>query len=67
MKRPKYDNSDAVEKIKERIHDSRDRKILVDCLVNGLTYERIAEKYRLSVSQVKRIIYRGENTIFFDN
>ena len=66
-KRPKYDNDDALAKIKNRIHKQRDRKILCDSLINGLTYERIAEKYNLSVSQVKRIVYRGENAVFFDN
>lgn len=66
MKRPKYENDDVLGKIKNRIHSALDRKILCDSLINGLTYERIAEKHQLSVSQVKRIIHRGENAVFFD-
>lgn len=67
MKRPRYENDDVLEKIKNRIHSARDRKILCDSLINGLTYERIAEKYDLSVSQIKRIVHRGEDAVFFDN
>lgn len=67
MKRPTYENDDVLAKIKNRIHSARDRRILCDCLINGLTYERIAEKYGLSVSQIKRIVHRGEDAVFFDN
>lgn len=67
MKRPKYDNDDVLAKIKNRIHSLRDRKILCDSLIHGFTYERIAERHNLSVSQVKRIIHKGENAVFFDN
>lgn len=42
----------------------RDRAILLSRFIDGLTYEQIAEVYGLSVSQVKRIVYRGEKIIF---
>ena len=67
MKPKDYDNFDVADKIKRRIHDARNRKILYDCLVNGFTYEQLAERYHLSVSQIKRIVYHGENAIFFHN
>ena len=42
----------------------RDRAILLSRFIDGLTYEQIAEVYGLSVSQVKRIVYSGEQIIF---
>lgn len=42
----------------------RDRAILLSRFIDGLTYEQIAEVYGLSVTQVKRIVYRGEEIIF---
>ena len=62
--RPEYTNSALVGLISERIHKERDRFILFERLVQGLTYERIAELHDMSVSQIKRIIYKGETTIF---
>ena len=50
--------------IDEYIHSARDRAILTDRLVDGITYESLAEKYDLSTMQTKRIIYRCEGIIF---
>lgn len=50
--------------IDEYIHQDEHRGILVDRLVRGLTYEQIAEKHYISVSQAKRIIYKGQEKIF---
>ena len=59
-----YSNTEAIELIRDRIHSSRDRKILRDRLVHGLTYEQLAETHNLSVSQVKRIVYKGQDILF---
>ena len=59
-----YTNSQVIHIIEEHIHSERDRKIMIDRLVNGICYEPLAEKYDLSVSQVKRIIYRCQSVIF---
>ena len=59
-----YSNSRILELIAVWIHDARDRKILRDRLVRGYTYEQIAELHHLSVSQVKRIVYRGQDRLF---
>ena len=59
-----YSNSRILELIAEWIHDSTHRKILRDRLVKGLTYEQIGELHHLSVSQVKRIVYRGQDRLF---
>lgn len=42
--------------INEWCYSARNREILVDRLLNGYTYEVIAELHKMSVSQVKRIV-----------
>lgn len=42
----------------------RNRKIFRDKIVLGLTHEAIAEKYDLSVTQIKRIVYKCEKMVF---
>lgn len=42
----------------------RDRKVLRRRLIDGVTFERLAEEQELSVSQVKRIIWKNEEIIF---
>ena len=59
-----YTNSQIKTLICEKIHSQRDRKILFRRLVDGITYERLAEEFQLSVSQIKRIIYKGEEQLF---
>ena len=41
----------------------RDRKILKLRLLDGLTYERLAEAVDMSVRQVKTIVYRCEKLL----
>ena len=45
--------------IDQWIFNERDRRILVDWLLNGMTYERIAEKYDMSDRQIKNIVYKS--------
>ena len=59
-----YTNSRIREIIGEHIHSERDRKILERRLIDGVTFERLAEEQELSVSQVKRIIWRGSEIVF---
>lgn len=59
-----YTNSEIIALIDERIHNERNRKILKRRLIDGITYERLAEEFDLSVAQIKRIVYKGENLIF---
>lgn len=42
----------------------RNRKILRRRLYDGITYERLAEEFDLSVRQVKTIVYKCEDIIF---
>ena len=59
-----YTNSRIREIIAEHIHSERDRRILERRLIDGITFEKLAEEQELSVSQVKRIIWKGSETIF---
>lgn len=42
----------------------RDRKVLRRRLIDGVTFERLAEEQELSVSKVKRIIWKNAEIIF---
>lgn len=59
-----YSNSRLREIVEEYIHSERDRKILIRKYCDNLTIERLAEEFDISVSQVKRIIYKHSFTIF---
>lgn len=52
-------NSEIRAIIEEWIHSERDRRILKRRLVDGITYEALAEEFDLSVRRVKTIVYRG--------
>jgi len=59
-----YSNSQISSAIDEWIHSERDRAILKRRLIDGLTYERLAEEFDLSVRQVKKIVYKSSDTLF---
>lgn len=59
-----YTNTDISRVIDEYIHNERDRQILKRRYCDGVCYEPLAEEFDMSVSQIKRIIYRNENKIF---
>lgn len=49
--------------IDDWIFNQRDREILKSRLLDGVTIEKLAEKFDMSVSQIKRIINKGVDTI----
>ena len=59
-----YTNSQIKRLIDEYIHSERDRAILYRRLVDGITYERLAEEFDISTMQAKRIIYKSEEILF---
>ena len=59
-----YTNTQIRDLIAEHIHSERDREILARRLIDGITFERLAEETELSVSQVKRIVWKGSETVF---
>ena len=50
--------------IDEWIHNERDRRILKRRLLDGITYERLAEEFDLSATQIKNIVYKSESRLF---
>lgn len=50
--------------IDEWIHSERDRAILKRRLIDGITYEKLAEEFDVSVRHIKRIIYKSEELLF---
>jgi DNA-directed RNA polymerase specialized sigma24 family protein len=59
-----YTNSQMKSIIEEWVHSIRDREILFDRYINGLSFEVLAEKHDLSVRHVKTIVYKYEQVIF---
>ena len=56
-------NSDLARLIDEWIKSERDRKILYSRLIDGICYEPLADKYGLSVRQIKNIVYKQEDKL----
>ena len=59
-----YTNSQIRELIAEHIHSLRDRRILERRLIDGITFERLAEEFELSVRQTKNIVHKNEEILF---
>jgi DNA-directed RNA polymerase specialized sigma24 family protein len=60
----RYSNSQIKAIIEEWIHSERDREILARRLIDGITFERLAEEFDMSVRQIKNIVYKAEQEIF---
>ena len=58
-----YTNSSMKEAIEECIHSSRDRMILFDRLIDGMTFDELAGKHNMSVRQCKNIVYKSLNRL----
>jgi DNA-directed RNA polymerase specialized sigma24 family protein len=59
-------NSELENLIDERLRGrnaARNRKIVKRKLLDGLTYEQVAEEFELSVRQVKYIVYKCRDKI----
>jgi DNA-directed RNA polymerase specialized sigma subunit len=55
-----YKNSEFIEWINENIHSERDRLILYERFVNGLTFSELSDKFYLSERQIKRIVKKAD-------
>lgn len=49
--------------INEWIHDQRDRQLVSRRLLDGIIYEKLAEEFDLSVTQVKTICYKSQRKL----
>ena len=56
-----YTNSEFANWVSEHIHSERDRKILIDRFVNGLTFGELEERHHISERQIKRIVHRADS------
>ena len=59
-----YTNSQIRRIIEDFIHSERDRKILIRRLIDGITFEKLAEEQEMSVRQIKNIVYKAEDILF---
>lgn len=59
-----YKNSEMRALIDEYVHSERDRRIMCSRLIDGLTFEKIAEREDMSDKQIKRIVYRLQAVLF---
>lgn len=59
-----YTNSQIRALIDEWVHSERDRKILKRRLIDGITFERLAEEFDMSPRQIKNIVYTQEQQLF---
>lgn len=49
--------------IDEWIRNERNRNVIKRRLLDGITHEKLAEEFDLSVRQIKSIVYKSENKI----
>lgn len=59
-----YTNSQIRALIAEYIHSERDRRILERRLIDGITFDRLAEEFAMSVRQTKSIVYKAQEQLF---
>ena len=59
-----YSNSQIREIIADYIHSERDRRILERRLIDGITFERLAEEFDMSTRQIKAIVYKLQVKLF---
>ena len=59
-------NSKIVEATCEYVKGAQNREIILDRYIELLTFEQLAEKYDLSVSTVKRIVYKYGDKVLIE-
>lgn len=59
-----YSRTELTEAIEEWILNQKHREVLKSRLIDGLTYEALAEMYDMSPRQIKRIVYKAQETLF---
>lgn len=64
MKLEDMDNYEIADAIDRYVRGERARLILKRRLLDEICYEPLAEEFDLSVSQLKRIIYKAQEQLF---
>ena len=63
MKDFNLSRSEIIYLIDEWIFSARNREILKRRLLDGMTYEEIAEEFHLSTQSIKVIVYKNKETL----
>ena len=59
-----YSRTEIESAIDEWILNEKHRAILKSRLIDGLTFDALAEKFEMSPRQIKRIVYKTRDTLF---
>ena len=59
-----YSRTELTNAIDEWILNQKHRDILKSRLIDGLTFEALAEMYDMSPRQIKRIVYKCQEVLF---
>lgn len=59
-----YSRTEIIDAITEWVHNEKHRAILSRRLLDGVTFEALSEEFDMSVTQIKRIVYKSQNTLF---
>lgn len=59
-----YSRTEITKAVEEWILNQRDREVILRRLLDGITYERLAEEFDMSVAQIKRIVYKSQEKVF---
>ena len=59
-------NSSIIEAACEYVKGTQNREIILDRYIELLTFEQLAEKYDLSVSTIKRIVYKYGDKVLIE-
>ena len=59
-----YSRTELTQAIDEWILNQKHRDILKSRLIDGYTFERLSEMYDMSPRQIKRIVYKAQETLF---
>ncbi len=59
-----YSRTEITETIDEWILNEKHRAILKRRLIDGICFEPLAEEFDMSVTQIKRIVYKDQEKVF---
>jgi DNA-directed RNA polymerase specialized sigma subunit len=59
-----YSRTELTNAIDEWVLNQKHREILKSRLIDGLTFDALAELYEMSPRQIKRIVYKSQETLF---
>ena len=59
-----YSRTELNNTIDEWVLNEKYRAILKRRLLDGICYEPLAEEFDMSVTQIKRIVYKGQDKVF---